>query len=88
VDFYPVKDLSVVADFIPVEPEFGRDFTVAVVLIAAIVGLATGSIALGLSVIAAAIAVLGLAALVRSRSGAARVAGSPSRTSPRSPRSH
>lgn len=54
------------------EPEFGRDFTVAVVLIAAIVALATGSIPLGLSVIAAAIAVLGAAALIRSRSGSAR----------------
>jgi hypothetical protein len=54
------------------EPDFGRDFTVAVVLIAAIVALATGSIALGLSVIAAAIAVLGLSALVRSRAGSAR----------------
>jgi hypothetical protein len=53
-------------------PEFGRDFTVAVVLIAAIVTLATGSIPLGLSVIAAAAAVLGLTALVRSRGGSAR----------------
>lgn len=53
-------------------PEFGRDFTVAVVLIAAIVTLATGSIPLGLSVIAAAVAVLGLTALLRSRSGSAR----------------
>jgi predicted branched-subunit amino acid permease len=55
-----------------VEPEFGRDFTVAVVLIAAIVALATGSIPLGLSVIAAAIAVLGVTALVRSKAGSAR----------------
>jgi len=54
------------------EPEFARDFTVAVVLIAAIVALATGSIPLGLSVVAAAVAVLGLAALVRSRAGSAR----------------
>jgi hypothetical protein len=54
------------------EPEFGRDLTVAVVLIAAIVALATGSIPLGLSVIAAAVAVLGLTTLVRSRSGSAR----------------
>jgi predicted branched-subunit amino acid permease len=53
-------------------PEFGRDFTVAVVLIAAIVTLATGSIPLGLSVIAAAVAVLALTALLRSRSGSAR----------------
>jgi hypothetical protein len=55
-----------------VEPEFGRDFTVAVVLIAAIVALATDSIPLGLSVIAAAVAVLGLTALFRSRGGSAR----------------
>jgi len=54
------------------EPEFGRDFTVAVVLIAAIVALATGSIPLGLLVIAAAAAVLGVTALIRSRSGSAR----------------
>jgi hypothetical protein len=54
------------------EPDFGRDFTVAAVLIAAIVALATGSIPLGLSVIAAAVAVLGLTGLVRSRSGSAR----------------
>lgn len=54
------------------EPEFGRDFTVAVVLTAAIVALATGSIPLGLSVIAAALAVLGVTALLRTRSGSAR----------------
>jgi hypothetical protein len=54
------------------EPEFGRDFTVAVVLIAAIVTLATDSIPLGLSVIVAAAAVLGLTAVIRSRSGSAR----------------
>jgi hypothetical protein len=54
------------------EPEFGRDFTVAVVLIAAIVGLATGSIPLGLAVIVAAAAVLGLTTLVRARGGSAR----------------
>lgn len=54
------------------EPEFGRDFTVAVVLIAAIVALATGSIPLGLSVIAAAVAVLGFTALIRSRGSSAR----------------
>jgi len=54
------------------EPDFGRDFTVAVVLIAAIVTLATGSIPLGLLVIAAAAAVLGLTVLLRSRSGSAR----------------
>ncbi len=72
MDVYPVKDLPAEADFSPVEPEFGRDFTVAVVLIAAIVALATGSIPLGLSVIAAALAVLGLTALIRSRGGSAR----------------
>jgi Flp pilus assembly protein TadB len=55
-----------------VEPEFGRDFTVAVVLIAAIVTLATDSIPLGLSVIAAAVAVLGATGLIRSRSGSGR----------------
>jgi len=55
-----------------VEPEFGRDFTVAVVLIAAIVALATGSVPLGLSVIAAAAAVLGVTVLIRSRGGSPR----------------
>jgi hypothetical protein len=54
------------------EPEFGRDFTVAVVLIAAIVALATASVALGVLVLAAAAAVLGIAVLVRSRAGSAR----------------
>jgi len=54
------------------EPEFGRDFTVAVVLIAAIVALATASVALGVLVLGAAAAVLGIALLVRSRAGSAR----------------
>jgi hypothetical protein len=54
------------------EPVFGRDFTVAVVLIAAIVAVATDSVPLGLSVIVAAAGVLGLTALVRSRGGSAR----------------
>lgn len=54
------------------EPDFGRDFTVAVVLIAAIVALATGSVPLGVCVVVAAGTVLGLAALLRSRAGSAR----------------
>jgi hypothetical protein len=54
------------------EPEFGRDFTVAVVLIAAIVALATGSIALGVLVIGAAVAVFAITVLFRSRTGSAR----------------
>jgi len=54
------------------EPEFGRDFTVAVVLIAAIVALATGSIALGAMIIGAAVAVFAFIALVRARAGSAR----------------
>jgi hypothetical protein len=54
------------------EPEFGRDFTVAAVLIAAIVALATASVALGALVLAAAAAVFGIRVLVRSRAGSAR----------------
>jgi hypothetical protein len=54
------------------EPEFGRDFTVAVVLIAAIVALATGSVALGALVIGTAVAVFAVTALLRSRAGSAR----------------
>jgi hypothetical protein len=54
------------------EPEFGRDFTVAVVLIAAIVALATSSIAVGALIIGAAVAVFAFTALVRSRAGSAR----------------
>ncbi|MBN9622072.1 MAG: hypothetical protein J0H06_03815, partial [Actinobacteria bacterium] len=59
-------------------------------LTAAIVALATDSIALGISVVATAGAVLGVAALVRSRSSAHRVtAGSHTHlSSGRSPRSH
>lgn len=54
------------------EPEFGRDFTVAVVLIAAIVTLATGSIPLGVLIVAAAAAAYGIGVMLRSRSGSAR----------------
>ena len=71
------------------EPEFGRDFTVAVVLIAAIVALATGSLALGALVLAAAAVVLGVAVLIRSRVGSHSRANSGSHIgSARSPRSH
>jgi hypothetical protein len=55
-----------------VEPELGRDATVAVVLIAAIVALASGTIALGLAVLAAAALVGGVAMLVRSLVGGPR----------------
>ena len=51
------------------EPELGRDATVAVVLIAAIVALATGTIALGLAVLAAAALLAGVTLLVRSLVG-------------------
>lgn len=52
------------------EPELGRDVTVAVVLIAAIVALATGSVIIGAGVLGAAAVVLGAVALFRARSGA------------------
>lgn len=65
------------------EPDFGRDFTVAAVLIAAIVALATGSIPTGALVLAAAVAVLGVRALIRSRAGSDSRVGSA-----RSPHSH
>jgi hypothetical protein len=51
------------------EAELGRDVTVAVVLIAAIVALATGSVVFGIAVLAAAALVLGAVALIRSRVG-------------------
>jgi hypothetical protein len=55
-----------------VEPELGRDATVAVLLIAAIVAIATGTIALGLAVLAAAALVGGVTILVRSLVGSPR----------------
>jgi hypothetical protein len=55
-----------------VEPELGRDATVAVVLIAAIVALATGTVALGLAVLAAAALVAGVTMLIRSLAGSPR----------------
>jgi hypothetical protein len=65
------------------EPEFGRDFTVAVVLIAAIVALATSSIVLGSLVVAAGVAAFAVGAFIRLRSAsnsrpvATRVASAP-----------
>jgi hypothetical protein len=53
------------------EPELGRDASVAIVLIAAIVALATNSIALGALVLAVAVVMIGLVALIQSR-GASR----------------
>jgi hypothetical protein len=55
-----------------VEPELGRDATVAVVLVAAIVALASGTIMLGLAVVAGASLLGGAAVLIRSRHGAPR----------------
>lgn len=49
------------------EPELGRDATVAIVLIAAIVAIATDSIVLGAVVLGVAAGLLGLAALIRGR---------------------
>ena len=54
------------------QPELGRDATVAVVLIAAIVALATGTIALGVAVLAAAALLGGVAMLVRALVGSPR----------------
>ncbi len=54
------------------QPELGRDASVAVILIAAIVALATGTVALGAAVLAGAALLFGAVALVRARSGAAR----------------
>jgi hypothetical protein len=62
------------------QPELGRDATVAIVLIAAIIGLATGSIMLGAAALVVAIALIGAAALIRSRLVEPHVApGTPSR---------
>jgi hypothetical protein len=52
-----------------VEPELGRDATVAIILIAAIVAMATGTIALGLAVVAGAALLAGVTLLVRSLVG-------------------
>jgi hypothetical protein len=49
------------------QPELGRDATVAIVLIAAIVALATNSIAFGALVLAVAVAMISLVALIQSR---------------------
>lgn len=49
------------------EPVLGRDATVAIVLIAAIVALATGSVVLGAAVLAAAVLAFGAVALIRAR---------------------
>jgi hypothetical protein len=54
------------------QPELGRDASVAIVLIAAIVALATGTIALGAAILAAAGLVFAAVALIRSRAGAPR----------------
>ena len=54
------------------EPELGRDATVAIVLIAAIVALASGMVMLGLAVLVAASFLFGAAVLIRSRAGAPR----------------
>jgi hypothetical protein len=51
------------------EPELGRDATVAVVLIAAIVALAAGSVVLGIAALGTGALVLGAVALLRSRAG-------------------
>ena len=52
------------------QPELGRDATVAIVLIAAIVALATSSVVLGLAILAAAAIGVGAVARIRSRHGA------------------
>ncbi|MBS1864096.1 MAG: hypothetical protein JSS68_20570 [Actinobacteria bacterium] len=52
------------------EPVLGRDATVATVLIAAIVALATGSVVLGGAILAAAALAFGAGALIRARHGA------------------
>lgn len=54
------------------EPELGRDATVAIVLIAAIVALASGTIMLGLAVLVGTGLLGGAATLIRSRHGAPR----------------
>jgi hypothetical protein len=53
-----------------VQPELGRDATVAIVLIAAIVALATSSVGLGLAILAAAAIGFGAVTRIRSRHGA------------------
>jgi hypothetical protein len=55
-----------------VEPELGRDATVAVVLVAAIVALVTGSIGFGAVILVGAALLVGAAVLIRSRHGAPR----------------
>jgi hypothetical protein len=65
-----------------VEPELGRDATVAVVLIAAIVAVASGTVMLGLAVLAAAALVGGVTLLVRS------LVGNPRDSRTAGPRSH
>jgi hypothetical protein len=55
-----------------VEPDLGRDATVATVLIAAIVALATGTIALGVAVLVGVGSLIAAAALIRSRAAAPR----------------
>lgn len=52
------------------EPVLGRDATVAIVLIAAIVALATGSVLLGGAILALAALGFGVGALIRARNGA------------------
>jgi hypothetical protein len=77
------------------QPELGRDATVAIVLIAAIIGLTTGSIMLGAAALVGAVALIGGVALIRSRlvspraaSGArSRLAAPPSAAAP-GPRAH
>ena len=52
------------------EPELGRDLTVAIVLIAAIVALATGSVVLGVALLAAVAVGVCAVVLLRARGGA------------------
>jgi hypothetical protein len=54
------------------QPELGRDLSVAIVLIAAIVALATGSPALGIAILAAAALLVGAVALLRARAAVPR----------------
>jgi hypothetical protein len=67
------------------EPELGRDVTVAIVLIATIVALATGTVAFGAAVLGVAAALLGLVALIRSRAADSRPTDA---SRPGDPRSH
>jgi len=73
------------------EPELGRDVTVATVLIAAIVALATGSVMFGLAVLGAAALVLGAVTLIRYRGGHSGANGrteAPRRSGFTGPQSH